>query len=116
MAVAYENGLIKSVGVSNFNADQVRRFHKVLSDKGIPLATNQIEFSLLRNNALVTGLAETCKELGMFHVYSFFWRESNCELGVTIIAYSPLAMGRLTGKYSKENPPPSNRYTCNPLP
>ncbi len=31
------------------------------------------------------------------------------ELGITLIAYSPLAMGMLTGKYSSSNPPPGLR-------
>jgi len=92
MADAHQKGLIKAIGVSNYNADQVRRTHKILSGKGIQLATNQVEFSLLRNNPERNGLLATCK-----------------ELGVTLIAYSPLGMGRLTGKYSKDNPPPSDR-------
>ena len=94
MATAYEKGLIKSVGVSNYSADQVIRFHKVLSSRGVPLATNQVELNLLRTNPLVGGLSEVCK-----------------ELGVKIIAYSPLAMGRLTGKFSKKNPPPKFRFS-----
>jgi aryl-alcohol dehydrogenase-like predicted oxidoreductase len=92
MVQAVKDGLIKSVGVSNYNADQVRRTHRVLAAHGIPLATNQVEYSLLRNNPEHTSLAQTCK-----------------ELGVTIIAYSPLGMGRLTGKYNKSNPPPDDR-------
>jgi len=92
LAGAVKDGLVKSVGVSNYNADQVRRTHAVLAKHGIPLASNQIEFSLIRSNPMTNGLIKTCK-----------------ELNVRIIAYSPLAMGRLTGKYSKENPPKGNR-------
>eukprot|EP01116_Phalansterium_solitarium_P011290 TRINITY_DN26922_c0_g1_i1.p1 TRINITY_DN26922_c0_g1~~TRINITY_DN26922_c0_g1_i1.p1 ORF type:complete len:364 (+),score=84.39 TRINITY_DN26922_c0_g1_i1:68-1159(+) len=92
LAEAHAKGLIKAVGVSNYNADQVRRTHAVLAKHGVPLASNQIEFSLLRTNPLHNGLIDACK-----------------ELGVQIIAYSPLAMGRLSGKYSKENPPQGNR-------
>jgi aryl-alcohol dehydrogenase-like predicted oxidoreductase len=85
--------LIKSVGVSNYNIDQLVRTHKVLSSYGIPLATNQVEFSILRSNPLHNGLLTKCK-----------------ELGITMIAYSPLGMGRLSGKYGKSNPPPKGRY------
>jgi len=31
------------------------------------------------------------------------------ELGVKVIAYSPLGMGRLSGKYNKDNPPKGER-------
>jgi len=92
LAECVKEGLIKAVGVSNYNSDQLKRTHQVLASKGLSLASNQVEFSLLRNNAEKTGMLKLCK-----------------ELGVTIIAYSPLGMGRLSGKYSKDNPPPSNR-------
>jgi len=92
----YKEGKIKAVGVSNYNSDQVRRTHAELSKHGIPLVSNQVEFSLLRNNPDVNGLLKTCK-----------------ELNVTVIAYSPLAMGRLSGKYSKDNPPKGDRKFSN---
>lgn len=92
LAEDYKKGKIGDVGVSNYNADQVRRTHAALAKHGIPLISNQVEFSLLRNNIMVNGLLDTCK-----------------ELGVTVIAYSPLGMGRLTGKYNTKNPPPGNR-------
>jgi aryl-alcohol dehydrogenase-like predicted oxidoreductase len=82
---------IKHVGVSNFSIDQLERAHKTLGKAGIKLAVQQIEYSLCRR----------CPEQGML---------AKCEeLGVAVWAYSSLAQGRLTGKYSKENPPPSNR-------
>jgi len=96
MADVVKEGLAKAVGVSNYNADQVKRTHAALAKHGIPLASNQIEFSLLRNNAEHNGMLLVCK-----------------ELGVALIAYSPLAMGRLTGKYNKQNPPPGGRKFSN---
>eukprot|EP01113_Clastostelium_recurvatum_P011497 TRINITY_DN1585_c0_g1_i2.p1 TRINITY_DN1585_c0_g1~~TRINITY_DN1585_c0_g1_i2.p1 ORF type:complete len:331 (+),score=61.14 TRINITY_DN1585_c0_g1_i2:37-993(+) len=92
LADVYHKGLVKAVGVSNFNIDQVRRTHRVLAARGVPLTSNQIEFSLLRNNPAYNGHIDACR-----------------ELGVQVIAYSPLAMGRLTGKYSASNPPPNAR-------
>jgi aryl-alcohol dehydrogenase-like predicted oxidoreductase len=92
LAEAYELGLTKAVGVSNHDLAQLERVSKVLAKHKVPLATNQIEFHLLerkpeRNGLLDTMLAE----------------------GIVPMAYSPLAMGWLTGKYGLDNPPPG-RY------
>jgi aryl-alcohol dehydrogenase-like predicted oxidoreductase len=88
MADAVEDGKIGAVGVSNYNAAQTRRAHAALAARGIPLTSNQIKYSLLEREPERNGLLETCR-----------------ELGVTVIAYSPLAQGLLTGKYSPKNPP-----------
>ena len=88
MADAHDRGLVRAVGVSNFSADQTRRAHAVLAACGIPLASNQVRFSLLDRSPETTGLLETCR-----------------ELNVTLIAYSPLAQGLLTGKYTSEHRP-----------
>jgi aryl-alcohol dehydrogenase-like predicted oxidoreductase len=92
MADAVEAGMTKAVGVSNYNADQMRRAHATLARRNIPLASNQVQYSLLRREPERNGVQEACR-----------------ELGVTLIAYSPLAMGLLGGKYTPENPPPGNR-------
>ena len=92
MADAVQNGLIKAVGVSNYNASQLRRAYAALSARGIRLASNQVEYSLLDRQVEINGLLALCQ-----------------ELGVTLIAYSPLAKGLLTGKYTPENPPPGLR-------
>ena len=67
-----------------------------LGRRGLRLATNQIEFSLLRRHPETTGLLATCG-----------------ELGVVPLAYSPIGQGRLTGKYSASNPPPGKRTFSN---
>jgi len=92
LADVYDEGLVRAVGVSNYNSDQVKRTHAVLQRRGVRLESNQIEYSLLHRLPEATGLIKTCQ-----------------ELGVKILAYSPLAMGRLTGKYSKDNPPSGDR-------
>lgn len=92
LADAVEVGLTRAVGVSNYDAKQTRRAHALLSQRGVPLATNQVEYSLLHRAPERNGLVETCR-----------------ELGVTIIAYSPIAKGMLTGKYTPDNPPPGMR-------
>jgi aryl-alcohol dehydrogenase-like predicted oxidoreductase len=88
LADAVEAGLTRSVGVSNYNAAQMRQAHEVLSRRGIPLASNQVEYHLLKRKVERNGVLECCR-----------------ELGVTLIAYSPLAKGLLTGKYTLESRP-----------
>jgi aryl-alcohol dehydrogenase-like predicted oxidoreductase len=84
MAKLVEVGKIRSVGVSNFNAEKMRRAHRQLQKHGLPLAVNQVRYSLLDRRIEKNGILETAK-----------------ELGVTIIAYTPLESGMLTGKYHK---------------
>lgn len=84
MADLVEAGEIRSVGVSNFSAKQMRRAHKRLQARGLPLAVNQVRYSLLDRSIEKNGVLETAK-----------------ELGVTIIAYTPLGFGLLTGKYHR---------------
>ncbi|MBI3972359.1 MAG: aldo/keto reductase [Chloroflexi bacterium] len=92
LADAVEAGLTKAVGVSNYSADQMRRTHAVLTRRGIPLASNQVHYSLAHRRPERDGVLAACR-----------------ELDVTLIAYSPLAMGLLTGKYGPEQPPPGLR-------
>ena len=86
VADAVEAGKVKAVGVSNYSAEQMREAHAALAKRGIPLASNQVEYSLLNRKPEVDGVLDACR-----------------ELGITLIAYSPLAGGRLTGKYSSQN-------------
>lgn len=88
MADAVEAGKVKAVGVSNYSAEQMRTAHAVLATRGLPLASNQVEYSLLHRKPEVDGVLDACR-----------------ELGITLIAYSPLAMGALTGKYSSMQKP-----------
>jgi aryl-alcohol dehydrogenase-like predicted oxidoreductase len=69
---------------------------KELRARGMQLATNQVEFSLLRRSPETSGLLAAC-----------------AELGVLPIAYSPIGQGRLTGKYSESRPPPGKRNQSN---
>lgn len=83
LADAVEAGKVKAVGVSNYSAEQMRIAHAALARRGIPLASNQVEYSLLKRRPEVNGVLDACR-----------------ELGITLIAYQPLASGALTGKYS----------------
>lgn len=87
MAMAYERGLIKAVGVSNYGVDATRACHAALAKRGVPLSTNQIQYSMLyQYPEKSNGLLQCCK-----------------DLGVDVLSYSPLALGLLTGKYNADN-------------
>ncbi len=48
MANAVDEGLVRAVGVSNFSVRQMEEAHQALARRGIPLASNQVEYSLIR--------------------------------------------------------------------
>ncbi|MDF5710839.1 MAG: aldo/keto reductase [Nostoc sp. S4] len=83
LADEVKQGRIAAVGVSNYSAEQMRDAHQILADRGVPLAVNQVRYSLLSRQIETKGIVATAR-----------------ELGVTLLAYSPLAQGLLTGKYS----------------
>jgi aryl-alcohol dehydrogenase-like predicted oxidoreductase len=92
LADVAQRGLIRAAGVSNYNAEWTRRTHGVLARHGLPLASNQVEYSLLDRHIERDGTLGVCR-----------------ELGVTIIAYSPLRKGILAGKYTPAHPPTGPR-------
>lgn len=99
LAAAHEEGLVRSVGVSNYSIAETRRMDGELRKRGLRLASNQVEFSLLRRGPETSGLVQAC-----------------ADLGVVVLAYSPLGQGRLTGKYSASNPPPGKRgFSAHPM-
>ena len=87
LARCYELGLAANVGVCNYGPELVTRIHDFLQARGIPLASNQINFSLMyRKDSAAT--IKRCE-----------------ELGVPVIAYFPLANGLLSGRYDADNMP-----------
>jgi len=92
LAEVAQRGLIRAAGVSNYSAEWTRRAHATLARHGLPLASNQVEYSLLNRHIERDGTLRACQ-----------------DLGVTIIAYSPLRKGVLGGKYTPENPPTGPR-------
>lgn len=85
----YEAGKVRGVGVSNYGPKRLRRVHRRFAERGIPLVSLQVQYSLLSTYPVTElGLKEVCD-----------------ELGIQLIAYSPLALGLLTGKYSDEKTP-----------
>lgn len=88
MAEAYHLGLIKAIGVSNFNLPWMLRASAQLAREGLTLYSNQLEYNLIERSIEKNGLMERCK-----------------TMGIKVIAYSPLAQGVLTGKYTQSSPP-----------
>jgi aryl-alcohol dehydrogenase-like predicted oxidoreductase len=88
LADAVAEGKARAVGVSNYSAPQMQRAYEALARRGVPLASNQVQYSLLWRQPERNGVLATCQ-----------------ALGVTLIAYSPLAQGRLTGVYGPGNRP-----------
>ncbi len=82
MADLVQAGKIKTVGVSNYSAKRMRATHEVLARRGVPLVANQMQYNLLDRRIESNGVLDACK-----------------ELGITLIAYSPLAQGLLSGKF-----------------
>lgn len=88
LAEAVKEGKIRHIGVSNYNVDQMKRSHDRLASHGVKLASNQVEYSLLKRAPETNGVLEACR-----------------DLGVTLIPYSPIAQGLLTGKYAPGDRP-----------
>ncbi|GCL36393.1 aldo/keto reductase [Sphaerospermopsis reniformis] len=85
LADLYEQGLVKGVGLSNYGTKRLLWVHKRFQERGIPLKTLQVQYSLLSTYPVTElGLKDVCD-----------------DLGIKLIAYSPLALGLLTGKFSE---------------
>jgi aryl-alcohol dehydrogenase-like predicted oxidoreductase len=85
MADLVEAKKIRYVGVSNFSEKKMRLAHEELGRRGIPLVSNQVRYSLLDRSIERNGILETAR-----------------KLGISIISYSPLAQGILTGKFHEQ--------------
>jgi len=73
---------IRAAGVSNFSARQMEQAHAALAAEGVTLASNQVRFNLLDRRIEANGVLAAAR-----------------RLGITIIAWSPLAQGMLTGRF-----------------
>ena len=86
LADLYEQGLVKGVGLSNYGPLRLKWVHKKFAERGVPIATLQVQYSLLSTYPVTQlELKDVCE-----------------QLGIKLIAYSPLALGLLTGKYSEK--------------
>uniref|UniRef100_A0A2P2L7Z6 Aldo/keto reductase family protein n=1 Tax=Rhizophora mucronata TaxID=61149 RepID=A0A2P2L7Z6_RHIMU len=75
---AVEQGLVKAVGVSNYSEGRLRDAYERLKKRGVPLASNQVNYSLIYRAPEENGVKAACD-----------------ELGITLIAYSPIAQGEV---------------------
>ena len=87
-------GKVLYVGVSEWTAQQIRDGHALAEQLGIPMISNQPQYSMLWR--VIEGeVVPTCVSLGMSQ-----------------IVFSPIAQGILTGKYRPgEQPPEGSRAT-----
>lgn len=92
LAECVKNGLTRTVGISNFGHNRMLAAYSGLARHNVPLASNQVHYSLLSRGAEEHGILARCK-----------------ELGVRMIAYSPLEKGLLTGRYNASHAPPGTR-------
>jgi myo-inositol catabolism protein IolS len=89
-----QDGKVRAVGVSNFNLDRLKNAQKALAP--LELASNQVRYNLLNRKIEQKLLPYTKAEK------------------ITVIAYSPLAQGLLTNKYTQTSRPSSLVQTMNP--
>ncbi|HXQ37837.1 MAG TPA: aldo/keto reductase, partial [Anaerolineales bacterium] len=94
LAECVKSRMTRTVGVSNFGQSRMLAAYSSLARHNIPLASNQVHYSLLNRAVEKDGTLARCK-----------------ELGIRLIAYSPIEKGMLSGKYSPESPPPGSRAT-----
>jgi aryl-alcohol dehydrogenase-like predicted oxidoreductase len=87
MVEVKQAGLIQNVGVSNCDLSQMLRARDALGKEDTELISNQVEYSLLNRKIEKNGLLEECQ-----------------RSGIKLIAYSPMAMGVLSGKYTSDHP------------
>jgi aryl-alcohol dehydrogenase-like predicted oxidoreductase len=78
MAEAWTVEKIRAVGVSNFDAEQMRRAAERLEGHGVKLAANQVEYSLMNRQPETNSVLEACK-----------------NLDASLVAYRPLGRGLL---------------------
>jgi aryl-alcohol dehydrogenase-like predicted oxidoreductase len=86
MAGLVKAGKIRAIGISQFSEAQMRRAHNALLKHQLTLASNQVHFNLLHREPESNGVLKAAK-----------------ELNITLIAWSPLESGVLTGKFH-DNP------------
>jgi len=81
MALAVRAGKIRAVGISNCNVTRMRAAADTLERHGIPLAANQVHYSLTHRDPETNGVLDACR-----------------SMNVALVAYRPLAGGKLTGE------------------
>jgi myo-inositol catabolism protein IolS len=91
----YLEGKIRAIGVSNFAVRDLEEARSYLSRTDI--VSNQLKYNLVQRD-IDDEVTPYCR-----------------KNGISIIAYSPLAQGALTGKYSADKPPKGDVRESNPI-
>jgi aryl-alcohol dehydrogenase-like predicted oxidoreductase len=78
MASAVKAGKIRAVGISNCDVAQMRRAADVLARYGIPLAANQVQYSLLHRTPEIDGVLDACR-----------------QMDVALVAHRPIGKGAI---------------------
>jgi aryl-alcohol dehydrogenase-like predicted oxidoreductase len=92
LAGCVRDGSVRLLGVSNFTAAEMLTADDALRARGLSLASHQVHYSLLHRAPERDGTLAACR-----------------ERGATLIAYSPLEQGVLTGRYDPAHRPPGPR-------
>ena len=79
MASRVEAGKIRAVGISNCNPAQMRKAADVLARYDIPLAANQVHYSLLHRTPESDGVLDACR-----------------RMDVALVAYRPIGGGAIS--------------------
>jgi aryl-alcohol dehydrogenase-like predicted oxidoreductase len=79
MARAVKAGKIRAVGISNCNVAQMRKAAGVLARYGLPLAANQVQYSLLHRSPETDGVLDACR-----------------RMDVALVAYEPFGGGAIS--------------------
>ena len=79
LAEAVKSGRARAVGVSNMGAAKMRRMSDLLDESGVPLAANEVRYSLTARKPETNGVLEVCR-----------------ERDVALVAYMPLSAGSLS--------------------
>jgi L-glyceraldehyde 3-phosphate reductase len=84
LAQLHRSGKALYVGISNYPREQTKQAYRILAEMGVPLLIHQPSYSILNRWIEDDETLDVCG-----------------ELGIGVIAFSPLAQGMLTGKYNK---------------
>ena len=84
LAQLHRSGKALYVGISSYPEQQTREAHRILKDMGVPCLIHQPSYSILNRWIEDDQTIDACG-----------------ELGIGVIAFSPLAQGMLSGKYNK---------------
>ncbi len=83
LAQLHRQGKALYVGISSYPREETKRAHAILAEMGVPLLIHQPSYSILNRWIENDQTLDTCD-----------------ALGIGVIAFSPLAQGVLSGKYS----------------